>query len=218
MCFSATASFTASAVLAVMGIAALRVAKARHDIPLAAMPLFFAAQQFVEGLIWLNLLHAGDATQLYWCVQIFAAFAGILWPVYAPLSILLHERSHSRQRVMAGVLFIGAALAANTIDLMFHHRVTAEIANCSIWYQQPEADKQYLLWIYVFATCGAFFLSSYRRIAAIGTVLVVTMLVALYFYTQTMASVWCFFAALISGLIYLHLVALSRNRNLAIIL
>lgn len=53
MCFSATASFTASAVLGITGIATLRQVKFKSLIFLACLPLLFAIQQFNEGLIWL---------------------------------------------------------------------------------------------------------------------------------------------------------------------
>ena len=54
MCFSATASFAASAVLITAGGASLSLAKP-HQRLFAAMPLLFGIQQAIEGLQWLQL-------------------------------------------------------------------------------------------------------------------------------------------------------------------
>jgi hypothetical protein len=53
MCFSAQASFGASAVLGIMGIYALHKAKQQERL-LAIVPLFFAVQQACEGIVWLT--------------------------------------------------------------------------------------------------------------------------------------------------------------------
>ena len=54
MCFSATASFVAGTGLAVLGVATLRAARRRPEIPFAAIPLIFGLQQMVEGALWLS--------------------------------------------------------------------------------------------------------------------------------------------------------------------
>ncbi len=57
MCFSAEASFTAGAVLSVVGVYSLIVNKKPKYIPLAIIPLFFGVQQLAEGGVWLSLTH-----------------------------------------------------------------------------------------------------------------------------------------------------------------
>ena len=54
MCFSAGASFTASAVLAATGVTTLREVRSKRELPLALLPTIFSIQQFIEGLLWLN--------------------------------------------------------------------------------------------------------------------------------------------------------------------
>ncbi len=57
MCFSATASFTATALLVPVGIYASKVALAKDAryLPLAVFSLAFGIQQGFEGLEWLGL-------------------------------------------------------------------------------------------------------------------------------------------------------------------
>jgi hypothetical protein len=57
MCFSPEASFAAAGVLVSAGVCCVRGAwvKDRAYLPLSVVPLFFATQQFCEGLVWLGL-------------------------------------------------------------------------------------------------------------------------------------------------------------------
>lgn len=65
MCFSATASFSAGALLLGIGALTLKSALAtrqRRALPFAAIPTLFAMQQLIEGVIWLTF--AQEATRL----------------------------------------------------------------------------------------------------------------------------------------------------------
>lgn len=55
MCFSAGASFGASAILVVIGVASLRKVQTRAHLPFAAIPLLFGIKQAFEGVLWLML-------------------------------------------------------------------------------------------------------------------------------------------------------------------
>ena len=60
MCFSATASFAAAALLLGIGTLTLKSALAAHrqaDLPFAAIPMLFALQQLIKGVIWLTFSH-----------------------------------------------------------------------------------------------------------------------------------------------------------------
>lgn len=58
MCFSASASFAASAILASAGVASIRKAADSSQVPFAAIALIFSAQQFCEGFLWIGLTSA----------------------------------------------------------------------------------------------------------------------------------------------------------------
>jgi hypothetical protein len=58
MCFSATASFVSAAALTPLGLLSVRLASGHNpsrEIPLALLPVLFASQQALEGLVWLGL-------------------------------------------------------------------------------------------------------------------------------------------------------------------
>jgi hypothetical protein len=71
MCFSAEASFTASAALVPCGVYCLTVARYRNPNyePLALIPFFFGIQQFAEGMVSCSLrLHSGRSGFLGACI------------------------------------------------------------------------------------------------------------------------------------------------------
>ncbi|WP_413166439.1 DUF6629 family protein [Capilliphycus salinus ALCB114379] len=55
MCFSATASFTATVTLVILGTATLIETPSKKELLLGVFPILFAIQQFCEGLVWLSL-------------------------------------------------------------------------------------------------------------------------------------------------------------------
>jgi hypothetical protein len=55
MNYSMCASFVTAGLTGAIGIIALTRVSEPRQLPFAATPLFFAVQQGIEGLLWLNL-------------------------------------------------------------------------------------------------------------------------------------------------------------------
>lgn len=62
---------------------------------------------------------------------------------------------------------------------------------------------------YLAATCVSCFFSSHRFVKLFGVLALLSYIAAYLAYVMAVTSVWCFFAAILSVLIYLHL----RFRN-----
>lgn len=203
MCFSPSVSFAASAALAVGGMLTLRKASFRNEFLFAAVPLFFACQQLIEGLIWLELLkgEAGNAQSL---TQDYAIFVGLIWPILIPFSLWMMEAQHACRKYMLMVVAAGAGLALYTTLQIWHLPVSARISEYCIVYEYPYPQPHYLLAVYVIATCAAFFFASDAAIRWLGMGYLGSFAITYYFYRYNLTSVWCFFAAIISGFIYLH--------------
>src|SRR5580692_8713144 len=109
MCFSATASFAAAATLGLIGAITVRKASSWQERPLAAIPLVFAAQQAVEGALWLALggVHLAISTLLLTNSYAFVALA--IWPIYSPVAVALIERDRPRRPAMIGLIALGMA-------------------------------------------------------------------------------------------------------------
>src|SRR5674476_1177426 len=108
MCFSAAASFIAGISLSVLGVATVKKAKRKAEIPFAMIPLLFGAQQIVEGMLWLSFRFDApllNVTKVY----LFTLFSYVLWPMYVPFSFVLMESVAWRKKVLSVFQITGIA-------------------------------------------------------------------------------------------------------------
>jgi hypothetical protein len=216
MCFSASASFAAAGVTGVAGAIALTQMRHRRELLLAAAPLFFAIQQGVEGLLWLDLPGAPGGPLSHGLAFLYLLFAEPFWPVYAPLAIYLVEPVRSRRGLMLACLVAGAGASAYLLRDMFIHPQAAVIRNCHIIYLEGGPSPAGVGFAYLGAAMLPLLLSSQRTIVAVGLIVFVGFVTAYVFYLEAFVSVWCFFAAAASAVILAHF-AVARRRETALV-
>ena len=203
MCFSASASFTASAVLAGMGALSLYQAQRPHERLFAAMPLWFALQQFVEGLLWLSLQQPTPwLTQL--TTYVFAFFSHVWWPIYVPLSVLQLEPAGWRRQGLWLFVLAGTALGAYLLTILLSFPVQVHASSQHIEYISPHFHALATMGVYLLTAAVSPLLSSHRVVRWLGVTSVLAFMVAYAVYATWFISVWCFFAALLSGIVCLH--------------
>lgn len=203
MCFSATASFTASAALLGIGVLTLRRVQRPGDKALAAIPVLFAIQQVLEGVVWLSFsgtVHGmlDQATQLY------SLFSHVLWPIYVPFAAWSAESPGPRRRWLLGFLCVGAVVGGFLLYGMVVNPIVAQPVGKHINYESPHFYIAAVLLGYLAATTVSQMLSSHRWVRWFGVLALTSAIVAYMVYAQWFISVWCFLAALLSGVIYLH--------------
>lgn len=201
MCFSATASFSAAAVCGAIGVLALRRAEPR-DRALAALPLMFGAHQATEGYVWLT--HA-EGCGLY-AAYTFASVAFCLWPVYVPTAVWLSETDPTRRKITLWIAVAGLAL-----DIPVARAIIAgldiDFATSHISYTPRIAYPPIYEYLYLAASVGALFVHRNAYVKTFGAVVVAFFSVSVLYFNQARFSVWCFFAALASALVYLFVVS-----------
>ena len=203
MCFSATASFAVGALTAVIGIAALRHVTSRHELPLAIVPLLFAAQQMLEGLVWLRLEPGGNG-QVSGLAFCFLVFAKVVWPVYAAVAVLLIEPVQRRRLILGGIAVLGGLLSAYLLADLLSEPLSASIQGHHIVYGSGVAALSWQHLPYLFCTCAPMFISSHRVIRLFGAAVLIGFAVSAAAYLAAFVSVWCFFAAANSTLLYFY--------------
>src|SRR5262245_6493978 len=214
MCFSATASFTAAAVIGSVGIVTLRSAAAKPDhriLALAAFPMLFALQQVVEGLLWLNLASSEPGALRGVLVHAFQGYAEVFWPTFAPLAALLIERERWRRILISICLAIGVALSIYLLVSMIGHPYQASVGEGHIIYRN---DFPYMKGIeapYVVATTLSLLLSSAKEVQRLALVILIGFAVAYVSFHHAYISVWCFFAAVASIMTYLYVRAMPAG-------
>jgi len=202
MCFSATASFVAGVSLSVLGAATVRKAERKEEVPFAMIPLLFGVQQIIEGMLWLSFLF--DAPRLnVVTTYVFTLFSHVLWPMWVPFSVGFLETVAWRKKAIALFLATGIAVGLYNLFFIIKYPVISEVS-CNMVYVSPHFHKLQVMALYLAATCASCFFSSHRMINIFGVLAWLLFLVAFWFYTVAFFSVWCFFAAILSIVIYLH--------------
>jgi hypothetical protein len=202
MCFSATASFVAGTALSVLGVFTLRATRRKVEVPFASIPLMFGLQQMVEGALWLSFRF--DAPQLRLAMTyLFSMFSHVLWPIYVPFAIGLLETVAWRRKAIWGFQCVGLLVGLYLLFLIVEFPVTAVVAE-NIVYASPHFYKIPVMLLYLAATCVSCFFSSNATIRIFGVLALLLFAVAYGFFSVALFSVWCFFAALLSAIIFVH--------------
>jgi len=213
MCFSATVSFIAGVSLTILGVATVRMTKSKTQLPFAMIPLLFGMQQLIEGVLWLSFKF--EATLLNVAMTyLFVLFSHVLWPIYVPFSVGYMESVAWRKKIIFLFQFIGGAVGLYLLYSMMRFPVISKIDENMV-YVLPYVREHPVLDLYLAATCIAPLFSSYIRIRIFGVLTFLLFIVAAWFYTVALFSVWCFFAAILSVIIYLHFKLLNERSYLA---
>ncbi|HEV8215502.1 MAG TPA: DUF6629 family protein [Gemmatimonadaceae bacterium] len=219
MCFSPTGSFVLSGVLASVGAVAVTQNSSRHHRMFTAIPFLFAGQQAAEGVVWLAAKGGADSSLTRLAVAVFLGFALVVWPVWVPLSLRRIERNAGRRRTLTVLSLVGAGVSVSAAFLLALWEPVAAIAGHSIRYSYGYAGnggmarELFLLVAYLTPTIIPFFVSTTSTTKAIGATLLVSLFAAGLIERDALTSVWCFFAAILSGLI---LVAVRREERLTV--
>ena len=213
MCFSATASFSAGALLLGIGTLTLKSAMATHQrsaLPFAAIPLLFAIQQLTEGVIWLTF--TTDAPLLNWVMtHVYSFFSHVLWPAYVPLAVWLIEPPGRRRHLLVVFVAAGFAVAAYLLFILMVYGVVSKPTGQHVEYDSPHFYAALTMTLYLLSTTTSPLLSTHRWVKVFGALALLAFAAAYYFYAQWFISVWCLFAALLSAVIYLHFVLLRDD-------
>lgn len=204
MCFSASASLTAGVLLTFVGTETLKKVHKPSQIVFAALPVFFALQQFSEGVLWMTINHAEYAGLLAFVTYFFVIMAQIVWPIMITVSVFLIEENKIRKRILLAMMFLGSAIGLYNLYLLIIHKIHAEISFRHLTYQSNFNDNfgNLALVCYLAVTVAPLFVSSVKRMYILGIIMLMSFLVSYFFYMQCMTSVWCFFAALISFVVF----------------
>jgi len=211
VCFSARASFIAAGALGAIGSATVAQCREKKSLPFAMTPLFFGLQQLCEGIVWLGLSAAEPLTPLHTiAVYLFCGFALMFWPIWLPWSLYLIETRASRKRVLFWFVCFGAVMGILSFAAALYFGITASEHVRHITYQLTciSAHKQSSPWLYLFTalyaipTVISFFVSTIPFTSTIGLIAAAALIFVQISYHMAFASVWCFFAALISICFY----------------
>ena len=209
MCFSATASFSTSAILLVSGLVG-SVCAWRHDkrfVPFNILLLFFGFQQFCEGMIWINSPFLLPTT---WGM-IFLFFALFVYPWFLSLCLYAITENRVLKRKITWIIYLGIVFGA----LLYAGQLQvpdlgADKCVLHIQYHSYFFGQKYLsatttalidyigIIVYIFFTSAAFFFSDIPRKFLYGCVVILATALCIIFYNDYFISIWCFYATFVA--------------------
>ena len=204
MCFSASASFIAGTSLCAIGVATVKKVEARNELPFAMIPLLFGIQQLTEGVIWLTFSH--DAPLLKQTMTyLYSIFSHVLWPMYVPFAMGVMEAVRWRKKAIFAFEAAGVIVGLYLLYFIVTSPVVAEVVGSHIVYVSPHFYLIPMIMFYLAATCISCFFSSHGFVRLFGVLALLSYIAAYVIHVEALVSIWCFFAAILSLLIYLHL-------------
>ncbi len=203
MCFSAQVSFGTSIFLLIVGIFCLRTARSTSDYTIGLMPFFFGLQQAAESFTWLSLINTQFAWLYPFSLYLFLFFAFIFWPIWIPVSFAFTEIDKKREQILWLLSIVGGLVALYCIARFMCAPAQAKVGERHIEYLLGIPERFYypVAVAYLMAVVAPFFITSMRYVWLIGLALIATFAMSYLFY-YNLVSVWCLFAALVSGIIF----------------
>ena len=183
------------------GVLTIAKAKKKKELPLASVPLLLGIQQAIEGIVWISF---GKPILNTIATYAYVFFSHILWPIFIPLSILLIEKDSGRKKILGLFSVVGLGVGLYIAYFIGLNSVTSCIMDRSIAYNSMTLYPLVTTAVYVTIVCGSLLVSSHKTINLFGWALFGSFAVAAWFFVNVFFSVWCFFAAILSVLIYRH--------------
>lgn len=214
MCFSAHASFIGSGLLFIIGSLTLLKVKNKSQLPVALIPYFFSIQQFSEGILWLiltnNILLGFSQIAMY----TFLFFAFIFWPLWMPFSLYQIETHKKEKHLLIITFIIGLFVAGINSFYLIFYGAKATILSHHICYDinlESSIPTNLALLVYCIATVLPLFISSVKYVRQFAILITASLIIAYVAYIKFFTSVWCFFAAILSILVYWIINNLNKN-------
>ena len=205
MCFSATASFTAAAVLVPAGALTARRAYTtdRRYLAIGVLPLLFGLQQFSEGMVW-----TGGARQAPALVAAFSLaymfFAWFLWPVWVPFATFFVEPARRKPLYLLFAIAGGTLGGLQYVPYFAHDGwLVTTFLNRAIAYGGTElldfvVGRNTTYSIYLATIIAPLLIASDRRLRVFGVLVSLVFVTTYLFFRFAYISVFCFGGALMS--------------------
>lgn len=214
MCFSPQGDLAGGLVVTAIGVDACRHLRGRNSLLLlAATPLLLGVHQLDESLVWWSL--EGDVPHELGRIAmwLYLVIALVVVPVLVPLAIWKLEPPGRRRWLIAPFLVLGTFVAAVLLEAMVRGPVTVKLGSYHLAYSIGLHNGILIVGLYVVATCGALLFSGYKHVLVFGLANLAVVVALAILTADGFASLWCFYAALASGAITLHMRYAKPHRD-----
>jgi hypothetical protein len=134
----------------------------------------------------------------------YSGFSHVLWPIYIPFAMGVMETERWRKKAIFAFEVPGVAVGLYLLYFIVTRPVLAEVIGRHIVYVSPHFYEFPTIAVYLAATCVTCFFSSHGFVKLFGVLALLSFITAYLVHIMALVSIWCFFAAILSLLIYLH--------------
>lgn len=215
MCFSPEGDLIGGLVVTAIGVDACLHLRARPEYRLIApFPILLGLHQVDETFVWWKLQgHVASSVGVV-AMWIYLLVAFVVLPILVPTMVFLLEPVQ-RRKIIAPFLVLGVVTATWLLIVMLRGHPSAKLGSYHVAYTIGLQHGVIVIGLYIIATCGSLLASGVRSVVWFGLVNLVAVVVLARLCADGFASLWCFYAALASGAIALHLRLAKPNPQVA---
>jgi hypothetical protein len=218
VCFSPEGDLIGGLVVTAIGIDACRHVGGRADHRLlAAFPILLGAHQLTETFVWWGLQGVVPAQLGRVAMWIYLIVAFVVLPLFVPFIIMLLEPTARRKWRIAPFLALGAVVSVVLLEAIIRGHPTVRLGAYHLSYTIGLQHGVLIIGLYIAATCGALLASGFRDIVYFGLANLVAVVILARLSADGFASLWCFYAALASGALALHMRFAKPHRHTPIV-
>ena len=204
--YFAILNFALAGVIGIVGILTLKKVSVPNEVVFASLPLLFGLHQLTEGFVWLGVEGEIAHRALQMAETVFIYYAQGVLPFLIPLAIWLVEKNGFKRQLLAILTLLGFGLMLYTLYGLATVPSNVKVIHNTLYYSNPWTANFYDAAIYVLTTCGALMLSSSISIQLFGFLNLIGLSLIALLLPYGFTSVWCLYAAAISGLLYFYFV------------
>ncbi len=214
MCFSPEGDLIGGAVVVAIGVdACLHLRKRVEYIPLAVLPLVLGLHQIDETFVWWWLQGHVSADIGRVAMWIYLLFALVILPTLVPLLIYFFmPRSSSRWRLVPFVI-LGFVVSLILLEAMLVGDPNVRLGAFHLAYTIGLHNGITIIGLYIVATCGPLLACGVRPMVWFGVVNLIAAIILALLCASGFTSLWCFYAALVSGAVAFHLRTSEREHS-----
>jgi Family of unknown function (DUF6629) len=206
VCFSPTGDLIGGAIVVAIGVDACRHTKGRtENLAVATLPLLLGAHQLDETLVWWGLQGHVPREVGHVATWIYLVFALVALPLLVPTLLAVFEPVGRRRRRYTPFIALGAYVSGVLLEAMLVGHPSARLGSYHVAYSVGLRHGVAYIALYIVATCGPLLVSGRRDLTWFGVANLAAIIPLAVLAADGFTSLWCFYAALVSGAIAWHL-------------
>jgi hypothetical protein len=206
MCFSPTGDLVGGSVVVAIGIDACLHVRGRPEyLAVAALPVVLGLHQIDETFVWWWLQGHASLAVGHAAMWIYLLFALVALPTLVPVMFFFVEPSGRRRWRMVPFMVLGVVVSTVLLEAMLVGHPSAKLGTYHLAYSIGLHHGVAIIGLYIAATCAPLLLSGFRSVVWFGVANLVAVIALALLCASGFTSLWCFYAALLSGAIALHL-------------